>query len=72
MLYVPESFAHGFQCMENNCELIDHHSEFYQPGAEGGIRFSDPVIKIEWPLKVTLLSQKDESYPFLDRNFKGI
>ena len=72
MLYVPEGFAHGFQCMENNCELIYHHSEFYQPGAEGGIRFSDPLIKIEWPLKGTLLSQKDESYPFLDRNFKGI
>lgn len=72
MLYIPEGFAHGFQCLENDCELIYHHSEFYTPNSEGGIRFDDPMINIKWPLPVTMMSQRDQSHPFLDRNFKGI
>lgn len=72
MLYIPEGFAHGFQCLDNDCELIYHHSEFYTPGSEGGIRHNDPAIKIEWPLPITILSPRDESHPYLDGNFKGI
>jgi dTDP-4-dehydrorhamnose 3,5-epimerase len=72
MLYIPEGFAHGFQCMEDDCELIYHHSEFYTPNSEGGIRFDDPVIKINWPLSVSMLSPRDELHPHLDENFKGI
>ena len=72
MLYIPEGFAHGFQCLVNNCELIYHHSAFYQPGFEGGIRYDDPLIGINWPLTVRSLSQRDESHPYLDKNFKGI
>lgn len=71
MLYIPEGFAHGFQCLEDNCELIYHHSEFYKPGSEGGIKYNDPLIKIEWPLPVTVLSTRDESHPSLNENFKG-
>ena len=72
MLYIPEGFAHGFQCLEDNCELIYHHSEFYQPGAEAGIRYNDPLINIEWPLPFTIISQRDEEHHFLNENFKGI
>jgi dTDP-4-dehydrorhamnose 3,5-epimerase len=72
MLYIPEGFAHGFQCLENDCELIYHHTEFYAPNSEGGIRFNDPTIKINWPLPVLILSPRDESHPHLDENFKGI
>ena len=72
MLYIPEGFAHGFQCLEDNCELIYHHSEFYVPDSEGGIRYNDPMISIEWPLPVTVISQRDQSHPLLDENFKGI
>ena len=72
MLYIPEGFAHGFQCLGDNCELIYHHSAFYIPGAEGGIRYDDPMIKIKWPLPVTLLSPRDATHPYLDENFKGI
>jgi dTDP-4-dehydrorhamnose 3,5-epimerase len=71
MLYIPEGFAHGFQCLEDNCELIYHHSEFYTPNSEGGIRYNDPVINIEWPLPVTIISPRDQSHPWLDENFKG-
>jgi len=72
MLYIPEGFAHGFQCLEDNCELTYHHSAFYQPGAEAGIRYNDPLINIEWPLPLTVISPRDEQHPLLDNNFKGI
>jgi dTDP-4-dehydrorhamnose 3,5-epimerase len=72
MFYIPEGFAHGFQCLEDNCGLIYHHSEFYTPSAEAGIRYDDPLVKIDWPLTVTMLSPRDESHPYLDENFKGI
>jgi len=72
MLYIPEGFAHGFQCLSDNCELIYHHSEFYKPEAEAGIRFDDPQVKIEWPFSMTMISPRDEQHPWLDKNFKGI
>lgn len=70
-LYIPEGFAHGFQTLENNSQLIYHHTSFYQPGFEGGIRYSDPSVGIHWPLQVTRISEKDSNYEFLN-NFNGI
>jgi dTDP-4-dehydrorhamnose 3,5-epimerase len=72
MLYVPEGFAHGFQCLTDNCELIYHHTEFYVPNAEGGIRYNDPAVNITWPLPANMLSPRDAGHPLLDENFKGI
>ena len=72
MLYIPEGFAHGFQCVADDCELIYHHTEFYTPNSEGGIRFDDPMIDINWPLPVSVISPRDESHPYLDENFIGI
>jgi dTDP-4-dehydrorhamnose 3,5-epimerase len=72
MLYIPEGFAHGFQCLTDNCELIYHHTEFYAPAAEAGIKYDDPKINIEWALPVTRISQRDAAHIYLDGNFKGI
>jgi len=72
MMYIPEGFAHGFQCLTDNCELIYHHSDLYTPGAEGGIRYDDQAIGIAWPLPVTDISARDAGHPYLDENFKGI
>ena len=72
MLYIPEGFAHGFQTLSNDCELIYHHSQFYTPGAEGGIKFNDPAVNISWPLPVTNISERDSQHPLLDENFKGL
>lgn len=72
MLYIPEGFAHGFQCLSSDCQLIYFHTEFYHPGAEGGIRYNDPIVGIEWPLEITAVSQRDKQHPLLDENFKGI
>ncbi len=65
MLYIPKGFAHGFQTLTNACELLYLHSEFYAPECEGGIRYDDPLLHIEWPLPVRSISQRDEMLPTL-------
>jgi len=72
MLYIPEGFAHGFQTLEENCELIYHHTSFYTPGAEGGIRYDDPQVGINWKLPVTDISERDKNHPALNGTFTGI
>jgi dTDP-4-dehydrorhamnose 3,5-epimerase len=72
MLFIPEGFAHGFQTLVENCEILYHHSAFYTPEAEAGIRYNDPTINIIWPLPVGTVSERDKNHPLLDNNFKGI
>ncbi|MFX0000783.1 MAG: dTDP-4-dehydrorhamnose 3,5-epimerase [Candidatus Hodarchaeota archaeon] len=72
LLYIPEGFAHGFQVLEENSKIIYFVSEFYSPEHEGGIRYNDPKVNIEWPLEVKTISDKDRNLPLLDVNFKGI
>ena len=71
MMYVPENFAHGFQTLEDNTELIYHHTQFYTPQADTGIRFNDPMLKINWPLEPVMVSEKDKNYKLIDHTFKG-
>lgn len=63
MLYIPEGFAHGFQALTDNCELIYLHSAYYEPAAEGGLRYNDPLINIQWPLEISLISERDLAHP---------
>ncbi len=72
MMYIPEGFAHGFQTLEEDCELLYFHTEFYSPEHEGGVRYNDPMINILWPLEVTEISDKDERYSLLPQDFEGI
>lgn len=72
MVYIPEGFAHGFQTIADNAELIYHHSAFYSPEYEHGLKFDDPVLAIHWTLPAGYVSSKDQNYPFLGNNFKGI
>ena len=72
MVYIPEGFAHGFQAITDNAELIYHHSEFYSPEHEHGLRFDDPALAIKWPLPVGEISPRDRSYPLIDDKFRGI
>jgi dTDP-4-dehydrorhamnose 3,5-epimerase len=59
MLYVPEDFAHGFITLEDDTEVTYQVTQFYTPGAEGGIRWNDPTFNIEWPIAPTVVSGKD-------------
>jgi dTDP-4-dehydrorhamnose 3,5-epimerase len=63
MLYVPEGFAHGFQTLEDHSEVSYQMSEFYAPAYARGLRWDEPMFKIEWPLAVTVISAKDQQYP---------
>jgi len=67
LLYVPEGFAHGFQTLADDTDVTYQVSEFYTPGSEGGARYDDPAFGIEWPLAVTVISEKDASWPDFER-----
>jgi dTDP-4-dehydrorhamnose 3,5-epimerase len=64
-LYVPERFAHGYQALEDETETSYQVGEFYAPGTEGGLSPFDPRLKLEWPLKVTVISPKDSAWKLL-------
>jgi len=63
MIYIPEGFAHGFQTLQDETEIFYQMSEFYMPKHSKGLRWNDPSFGINWPLKPTIISKKDSSYP---------
>lgn len=71
-ILIPEGFAHGFQAMTDDAVLLYHHTAYYTPGADYGLRFDDPVLKINWPLPPYAVTEKDKNYPLTDTNFKGL
>lgn len=72
MLYIPAGFAHGFQTLEDDSELLYHHSEYYKPSVEAGIRYNDHRINIQWPIVPTEISERDAGHTLLSEQFKGI
>ena len=68
-LYIPEGFLHGFVTRTPDTEIIYKCTNFYSPEADGGVRFDDPDIAIEWGLdmETATLSAKDEAAPFPER-----
>jgi len=64
-LYVPGGFAHGFQCMTDNCEVFYQMSEFYIPELARGLRWDDPAVGIRWPLAEAFVSERDRGLPAL-------
>ena len=71
-LLIPEGFAHGFQALSADCELIYLHSRAYTPTAEAGLNSQDPMLSIIWPLAITELSARDAQHPMLNHQFKGV
>jgi dTDP-4-dehydrorhamnose 3,5-epimerase len=72
MMYVPAGFAHGFQSLTEYSEITYMVSNFYNKESEGGIRYNDASVNIQWPLPVSLVSDKDLAIPLVDSNFKGV
>jgi dTDP-4-dehydrorhamnose 3,5-epimerase len=70
--YIPKGCAHGFQTLTDQVHLTYLHSEFYESGAEGGVRFDDTLIGIVWPLPVGIISDRDRDYPPLPTDFEGL
>jgi dTDP-4-dehydrorhamnose 3,5-epimerase len=72
MVFIPGGFAHGFQTLEDDSQLLYFHSTPYSPGHEGAIHYKDEKVGIRWRLPVSVISEKDNNHPVLDSNFKGI
>ena len=69
---IPEGFAHGFQALTDDCELLYCHTAAYVPAAEGGLHPEDPMLGIRWPRPVAGLSPRDASLRMLASGFQGI
>jgi dTDP-4-dehydrorhamnose 3,5-epimerase len=63
--YVPEGFAHGFQALADDTEVLYQMSESYHPDLARGLRWDDPKLGIRWPLPDPILSPRDRSYALL-------
>lgn len=72
MMVVPEGFAHGFQALEPESELLYLHTNFYHPPSEGGLRHDDPRLVIAWPLVPQDISPRDLNHPLLTEDFTGV
>lgn len=67
MTYVPEGCAHGFLTLTEGCEAFYTVTAAYAPGAERGLRYDDPALDIEWPGDIRVVSEKDQSWPLIQR-----
>lgn len=72
MMIIPEGFAHGFQALEQDVEMLYLHTAFYAPESEGGLRHDDPALGIRWPMPVTDVSGRDASHALIGREFEGV
>jgi len=71
-MLIPEGFAHGFQALTDDVELLYCHSAPYSVGFEGGVQPIDPRLGITWPKPIALLSERDSGHPLLTDSFTGI
>ena len=65
-LYVPAGFAHGFQCLSDDCRLVYLMSRDFEPALSSGIRYNDEALGVTWPLPVSCISAKDAALSGLD------
>jgi len=71
-LLIPEGYAHGFQALTDNCELIYLHTAAYHPESEGALNATDPKLGIAWPLAITEISDRDRNHKLIEQSFQGI
>jgi dTDP-4-dehydrorhamnose 3,5-epimerase len=71
-LLIPEGFAHGFQALMDQVELLYIHSHPYTSSAEAGVRADDSILNITWPIPMSEISKRDALHPILTHDFKGI
>jgi dTDP-4-dehydrorhamnose 3,5-epimerase len=65
-LYIPELFAHGFQTLEDSTEVFYQMSDFYAPELAQGLRYNDPKLAIAWRLPPVCVSDKDQTWAWLE------
>jgi dTDP-4-dehydrorhamnose 3,5-epimerase len=70
MLYIPKGFAHGFQTLENNTEVYYEITEVYNKKSSRGIKWNDPTFNINWPLDISIISEKDKNFSFFNNAYQ--
>jgi len=65
MFFLPKGFAHGFQTLDSNCRVQYSMSELYYPEFASGVRWNDSSLKIKWPVKNPILSERDKNWPLI-------
>ena len=70
-VFIPEGFAHGFQTLTDDVQLLYMHTASWSPAHEAGLRHDDPALALSWPLQVSMISDKDLGYGLVDDNFHG-
>jgi len=70
-LYIPAGFAHGFQTLEDDTEVLYQMSEFYHPESERGVRWDDRTLAIRWPIKDAVISPRDQAFPSFDESLSS-
>lgn len=71
-MVIPEGFAHGFQTLTDDVEMLYFHSAAYAPEVEAGVSPRDPRLAIRWPLAIASISARDQCHPPIDKNFRGM
>jgi dTDP-4-dehydrorhamnose 3,5-epimerase len=71
-LVIPEGFAHGFQTLTEDCQMLYLHTTAYRADAEGGLNARDPRIAIQWPLPIAEQSARDSAHPVVSDDFSGV
>ena len=64
-LFVPSGVAHGYQTLADNTEFFYMTDQYYSPGHEKGVRFSDPALAVDWPLPPRDVAERDQLWPLL-------
>jgi dTDP-4-dehydrorhamnose 3,5-epimerase len=65
-LYIPKGFAHGFETLVDETEVLYLISAPFAPAAYGGLRYDDPALNIAWPLPVSVIAERDRNFPDFD------
>lgn len=71
-VFIPEGFAHGFQTLTDEAQLLYMHTAPWAPAREAGLRHDDPRLAIRWPLPAANVSERDRGHDLIDTRFAGI
>ena len=72
MVYIPKGFAHGFQTLTDNCQILYLHTEYRNQKSEDGYYYNSPYLGIDWPLELTDISERDKNLKIFDKSSKKI
>ena len=72
MIVIPGGYAHGFQTLQDNCELLYFHDQIYSKKHEGALYYNDPTLGIDWDLACSEISERDSSHKLINSEFKGV